>query len=101
MFGAVDLLHLRVDIDENDAWRFHAGSAARSSLRGNAAMQVDLKFEYSEPYVVPKKMMNGQAVERVDTRVLQAIYSFKPGGLPIYVGQQLDVFVDAQAQVNS
>jgi len=32
---------------------------------------------------------------RVDTRVLQVIYSFERGELPIYVGQQMDVFIEA------
>jgi hypothetical protein len=27
--------------------------------------------------------------------VLQVIYSFKRGTLPIYVGQQMDVYIDA------
>jgi len=29
--------------------------------------------------------------------VLQAIYSFDPAALPIYVGQQVDVFIEAPA----
>jgi len=39
----------------------------------------------------------GQRVstERVDTRVLQVIYRFQPDGLPIHVGQQMDVFIEA------
>lgn len=31
----------------------------------------------------------------VDTRVLQVIYSFECGNLPIYIGQQMDVYIDA------
>jgi hypothetical protein len=31
----------------------------------------------------------------VDTRVLQVIYSFERKNLPIFVGQQMDVFIDA------
>jgi hypothetical protein len=33
--------------------------------------------------------------ERVGTRVLQAIFNFDRGDLPIFVGQQMDVFIDA------
>jgi HlyD family secretion protein len=101
VFGAVDTLHLRVDIDENDAWRIKPGAMARASVRTRSDLQVKLEFEYAEPYIVPKRMLNGSAVERVDTRVLQVIYSFKSGDLPIYVGQQMDVFVDAETQVKS
>jgi HlyD family secretion protein len=31
----------------------------------------------------------------VDTRVLQVIYTFRRADLPVYVGQQLDVFIEA------
>ena len=35
------------------------------------------------------------STERVDTRVLQVIYSFERGNLPMFAGQQMDVFIDA------
>ena len=52
-----------------------------------------------EPYVVPKKSLTGGSTERVDTRVLQALYSFDHGQLPAYVGQQVDVFIEAKPLV--
>ena len=48
-----------------------------------------------EPYVVPKLSLTGDSAERVDTRVLQVIYSFDRGELPIYVGQQMDIYIEA------
>jgi HlyD family secretion protein len=39
--------------------------------------------------------LTGGPTERVDTRVLQVIYGFERGSLPIYVGQQMDVYIDA------
>jgi hypothetical protein len=33
----------------------------------------------------------------VDTRVLQVIYSFDRKALPVYVGQQMDVFIETPA----
>ena len=95
VMGAVNCLNVRVDIDENDAWRFRKGSAARAYLRGNRDLAVDLRFEYVEPYVIPKKSLTGGSTERVDTRVLQVVYSFPSGAIPAYIGQQVDVFVDA------
>ena len=47
-----------------------------------------------EPYVVPKKSLTGDNTERVDTRVLQVIYAMDVTDRPIYVGQQMDVFID-------
>jgi hypothetical protein len=47
--------------------------------------------------VLPKQSLTGDSSERVDTRVLQAIYSFDPKTMKnIYVGQQMDVFIEAQ-----
>jgi HlyD family secretion protein len=88
-------LHVRVDVDENDAWRIKEGAAATGSLRGNKDIGTPLKFVRFEPYVVPKRSLTGDSTERVDTRVLQIIYSFDRGTLPIFVGQQMDVFIDA------
>jgi RND family efflux transporter MFP subunit len=96
VLGNLDQLHVRVDIDENDAWRFDKNSKAVAFLRGNRRFKVDLMLAYVEPYVVPKKSLTGDSSERVDTRVLQVIYSFERGHLPLYVGQQLDVFIEAR-----
>ncbi|MFO1119023.1 MAG: efflux RND transporter periplasmic adaptor subunit [Rhodospirillales bacterium] len=97
LLGSVDRLHVRIDIDENDAWRFRPNAQARAYLRGNRDLAVDLRFEYVEPFVLPKRSLTGESAERVDTRVLQVIYSFPAGALPAYVGQQVDVFIDAPA----
>ena len=44
---------------------------------------------------MPKRSLTGASTERVDTRVLQVIYRFHPDQLPIHVGQQMDVFIEA------
>ena len=96
IFGNLDPLHVRVDIDENDAWRFKAGSKAEAFLRGNKDFRTDLTFVRAEPYVVPKRSLTGSSAERVDTRVLQVIYSFERGKIPAFVGQQMDVFIQSE-----
>jgi HlyD family secretion protein len=96
LLGNMDQLHVRVDIDENDAWRFDKNSKAVAFLRGNRDFQTDLVPAYVEPYVVPKKSLTGDSTEQVDTRVLQALYSFDRNQLPVYVGQQMDVFIEAK-----
>ncbi|TAH32800.1 MAG: efflux RND transporter periplasmic adaptor subunit [Alphaproteobacteria bacterium] len=95
ILGSTDLLYIRVDIDENDAWRVKPNTKAHASLRGNKQIQTDLKFVRIEPYVVPKKSLTGQSTERVDTRVLQILYSFPKGAMQAYVGQLVDVHIDA------
>ncbi len=96
VLGNLDQLHVRVDIDENDAWRFDRRSKAVAYLRGNRNFKADLELAYVEPYVIPKKSLTGDSTERVDMRVLQALYSFNRDQLPVYVGQQMDVFIEAQ-----
>jgi len=99
IMGTVSPMHVRVDIDENDAWRFQHGATAVGSVRGNADLRADLRFEYLEPYVVPKKSLTGDSSERVDTRVLQAVFSFERKELPIHIGQQMDVFIEVSPEV--
>jgi RND family efflux transporter MFP subunit len=100
LFGGTAPMNVRVDVDENDAWRVREEAMAVGYLRGNKAINAPLKFVRFEPYVIPKVSLTGESTERVDTRVLQAIYSFERGNLPIYVGQQMDVYIDALARPN-
>jgi len=97
--GAVSPLAVRVDIDENDAWRVAPGSRATANLRGNTAISFNLNFSRFEPYVVPKRSLTGESFERVDTRVLQAIFTFDRGALPVYVGQLVDVYIESDKGV--
>jgi multidrug resistance efflux pump len=93
--GSVTQLHVRVDIDEYDIPRFIPNAPARATLKGQATDFFPLKFVRIEPYVVPKKSLTGDNTERVDTRVLQVIYAIDTTGKRLFVGQQLDVFIDA------
>ncbi|HEY4170076.1 MAG TPA: efflux RND transporter periplasmic adaptor subunit [Reyranella sp.] len=97
LLGDDTRLHVRVDINENDAWRVKPTAAAVAFVPGNPAMKAPLRFERIEPYAVPKASLTGESTERTDTRVLQVIYSFERGTLPIYVGQRMDVYVEAPA----
>ena len=95
LIGDVDLVHVRVDVDENEAWRVKPDAPAMAFVRGNPDLRTPLTFVRIEPYIVPKRSLTGESTERVDTRVLQVIYSFRRGSLPVYVGQQMDVFISA------
>ncbi len=102
LIGNIDTLHVRVDVDENDAWRVQQGARAIATVRGNRELKTDLKFVRIEPYIVPKRSLTGESNERVDTRVLQVIYAFdatefqRNNGVRVYAGQQMDVFIDVQ-----
>ena len=68
---------------------------AWATLKGRKEPRFPLEFVRIEPYVVPKRSLTGESTERVDTRVLQVLYSFEPAALNAYVGQQMDVFIEA------
>lgn len=93
LLGDDAMLHVRVDIDENEAWRVQPGAQAVGFMRDNPDQSIALEYDYLEPYVIPKTALTGQSTERADRRVLQVIYSFARGDLPVYVGQQLDVYI--------
>jgi HlyD family secretion protein len=97
VLGDLDKLQVRADVDEQNATRIRPGQAAKAFLKGDTKNAIPLKFERIEPYVIPKISLTGASTERVDTRVLQVIYSMeKPkNSAPIYVGQQVDIFIDA------
>ena len=95
VFGGGRELHVRADVDEEDAWRVKAGAAAVAHVRGNSKAEYALEFVRFEPYVIAKKSLTGAAQERVDTRVLQAIYRFRDRNAPVLDGQQMDVFINA------
>lgn len=94
LLGNLDRLQVRVDIDEQNACRIHDNQPAVAFPKNQTTYEIPLKFERIEPYVLPKKSLTGSSDERVDTRVLQVIYSFeKPKDFNLYVGQQVDVFI--------
>lgn len=95
VMGETNTLHVRVDIDENDAWRVKPNTPASASLRGNSKLRTPITFVKIEPLVVPKRSLTGSSSERVDTRVLQAVYAFPREALPVYVGQLMDVYIEA------
>jgi len=97
LLGDDTSLHVRVDIDENDAWKFQPCASAVASLRGNPELKATLQYVRTDPDVIPKVLLTGDATQRTDTRVLQLVYSFDPGSLPVYVGQLTDVFIEAAA----
>jgi hypothetical protein len=95
LYGKVDPLHIRINIDEEDAWRFIQNSKATAFVRGNSQIFTTLTFVRLEPYVIPKRSLTGDNTEQTDTRVLQVIYQFEKGDLPVYVGQVMDIFIEA------
>lgn len=96
ILGDIDKLQVRADIDEQNATRIRPGQEAYGYLKGDPSVTFPLHFLRVEPYVIPKISLTGSSTERVDTRVLQVIYSLdRPENPPLYVGQQVDLFIKA------
>ncbi len=95
--GETNPLHVRVDVDENEAVRVNLGAPAIVSPRGAAGIRVEASFVRAEPQVVPKRSLTNSAAERVDVRVLQLIYALPQGAdaAAFRVGQQIDAFIPA------
>ncbi|MFO1435666.1 MAG: efflux RND transporter periplasmic adaptor subunit [Gammaproteobacteria bacterium] len=93
MFGDTSHLNIRTDIDEHEAQALRPDAQAYAYSRGDAEKRIPLKFVRVEPMVVPKRQLTGDVSERVDTRVLQVIYQVATENSDLYVGQQMDVYV--------
>jgi RND family efflux transporter MFP subunit len=94
LLGETDQLQLRADVDEDSASRVIAGAPAVAYIKGMRSDPIPLRFVRIEPYITVKKSLTGDSTERVDTRVLQVIYQFDKTKVPVYVGQQMDAFID-------
>src|SRR5215469_2914342 len=94
IMGGGSHLNIRADIDQADAWRVRPKTSAVAYVRGDTRERLSLQFVRFEPYVLPKQSLTGDATERVDTRVLQAIYRIVDDKAPVYAGQQMDVYID-------
>ncbi|MCX5925660.1 MAG: efflux RND transporter periplasmic adaptor subunit [Candidatus Dependentiae bacterium] len=100
IFGNTSKVQLQVNIAEEDAWRVTSGAAATAYVRGNSDIVIPLTFDSIEPLIIQKVQLTGSDVERVDTRVLQIVYTFDKSPYPIYVGQLLDVYLEAKPSKN-
>jgi HlyD family secretion protein len=101
VIGRLNPLHVRADIDEHDIAEFHVDGEAVLQFRGKNDRHYPLKFVRVEPYVVAKRWLTGDNTERVDTRVLQVIYAVGEADKDVYVGQQVDVFIDTGNEARS
>ncbi|MBW0143691.1 efflux RND transporter periplasmic adaptor subunit [Sphingomicrobium clamense] len=93
--GQTNPLHVRIDVDEDEALRVAEGEPAIVSPRGGADTRVEARFVRIEPLVVPKQSLTNSAAERVDVRVMQLIYAL-PADAGFRVGQQVDAFIPAK-----
>lgn len=96
VLGDILTLQIRADVDEQNAPLVQAGSPAQAFLKGSTQEALPLTFVRIDPFVVPKRSLTGDSTERVDTRVLQVIFSLDlPKNKTLYVGQQVDLYIQS------
>jgi multidrug efflux pump subunit AcrA (membrane-fusion protein) len=95
ILGNIRHLNVRLQIDQEDASRFDPAAPARCFVRGMTQVPIALTFVRIEPFVIPKQNLTGAPTEQVETRVLQVVYRMSQPPFPVYVGQQVDAFIQA------
>jgi multidrug resistance efflux pump len=92
--GNIDVLHVRAEIDEEEVPRFRREAKAWASARGKPDTRYPLTFIRIEPLLIPKRSLNGNVSERIDTRILQIVYRLDNTGKEVFSGQHVDVFIE-------
>lgn len=95
VLGNTEDLFLRVSINQLLIPEFQPEAPAVAFIQGNSRFQYPLEFVRIEPLLVHKQDLTNEITERIDTRVLQIIYRIKKDVPPLFVGQQMDVFIEA------
>lgn len=92
--GNIDAYFVRVSINQLDIDEFNAKNPAVGFLQGDSKVSFPLEFVRIEPYLTGKQNITNDISERVDTRVMHVVYCIKKRSVPLYVGQQMDVFIE-------
>jgi HlyD family secretion protein len=98
VLGDLRELRVRARIDEEDVPLLREGAPATARIRGRIAITFPLEMIRIEPFAAPKTELSGATMERVDTRVVEVLFRVgQRPQTPLYPGQMVDVYVDADA----
>lgn len=95
ILGNTKELYLRVSINQLLIPDFNTKDKAVAYLQSESRFEYPLEFVRIEPYLISKQNLTNEIVEKVDTRVMQVIYRIKKDTPPLFVGQQMDVFIES------
>lgn len=96
VLGNVDDLNLRVSIDQFNVTALQPDVPAIAYRQGDHTTEFPLKFLHVEPLMVPKKYLTNESEEKVDTQVLEILYRIEKKDSRLFVGEQMDVFIDVE-----
>lgn len=94
VLGDLDQKYLRVNINQLNIPKFNPSASAVAYLQGDATMQFPLEYISMEPLLVKKQNFTNEITETVDTRVMQLIYKINTMDRRVFIGQQMDVFIE-------
>lgn len=94
IIGDTSELHLKVSINQYDVPRFQSNAPAVAFFQGDHRYKFPLEFIRIEPMLVSKQNLTNDIAEKVDTDVLNIIYRIKSSEQPVYIGQQMDVYIE-------
>ncbi|MBL8763763.1 MAG: HlyD family efflux transporter periplasmic adaptor subunit [Phycisphaerae bacterium] len=98
VLGDLSELHVRAQVDEEDTPQLRAGARAVARVRGAADVVVPLVMLRIEPFASPKMSLMGTTTERVDTRIVEAVFRVEGATtVRLYPGQVVDVFIETEA----
>lgn len=99
VMGDTSRLQIRADVDEQNASHIVHQAEAIAYPKNRPSYAIPLTFVRIEPYVIPKISLTGSSREKVDTRVLQVVYTFDSHqDISLYVGQQVDVYIKRDSE---
>lgn len=89
-------LQLRVELNQFDIIHFSPHAKAIAWLPNRPNQKIALTFNHVEPIIKNKTLISGRTTELTSTRVLTLVYDIQPTQLPLYTGEQFDVFIAAK-----
>lgn len=101
VLGDISKLHVRAKVDEEDAPLLRSGARGVARLRGAVLKEYPLRMIRIEPWAQAKSQLSGATTERVDTRVVDAVFEVERDArtdeTPLFLSQMVDVFIEAPA----
>lgn len=96
VLGDTEHLNMRVSINQLLIPQFLSQAKAVAYLQGNERWEYPLEFIRIEPYLQGKQNVGNAITEKVDTRVMHILYRIQTNTPPLYVGEQLDVYIESR-----
>jgi len=93
VLGDISVLHLRVQVDEDDAASLQSGAPAIAIVTANGRRQFELRMLRIEPLSIPKTQLTRANTELVDTRVVEVVFELETGA-NLYPGQIVDTYIE-------